>query len=238
MKAQSRLCVISFALVALTSVNAADTPAPKQSPAGAEALAPINLTLPPPFFGGTPLNYENEHFEGRIYTLRPPFLAPAGAALLSQGKALTSSAPPVYGKLSMLTDGEKGHQQDFLTELPAGTQWVQVDLGQACAIYAVLCWHFHAADRVYFDVAIRTADDEAFTKNIQTIYNNDYDNSSGLGIGKDKEYIDTNEGRLVATYKDGKALTGRYVRFYSKGNTTDDANHYVEVEVWGRAIAK
>ena len=54
---------------------------------------------------------------------------------------------------------------------------------------------------------------------------------------EDKEYIDSNEGRLVNALKDGKGTAGRYVRLYSKGNTSDEANHYVEVEVWGKPPA-
>lgn len=211
-------------------------------PSGAKvaAAAPgdveeIKFELPPPFFGGTPLTYFNEHLEEAAIGPREPFMAPKGAVNLSKGKPVTSSDPdPTFGKLSMITDGEKGYQQEFLTELAAGTQWVQIDLGEPCEIYAVLCWHFHTAERVYFDVVVRTADDADFTKNVQTIYNNDYDNSSGLGIGKDKEYIESNEGRLFSALKDGKGVMGRYVRLYAKGNTTDDTSHYVEVEVWGK----
>ena len=61
------------------------------------------------------------------------------------------------------------------------------------------------------------------------MFNNDHDNSSGLGIGKNKEYIETNEGRLI----DPRGVKARYIRLYSKGNTSNDINHYVEVEVYG-----
>ena len=47
--------------------------------------------------------------------------------------------------------------------------------------------------------------------------------------GKDKEYIEVAEGKLF----DPKGAKGRYVRLYSNGNTTNDLNHYVEVEVYG-----
>jgi hypothetical protein len=30
------------------------------------------------------------------------------------------------------------------------------------------------------------------------------------------------------------AVAGRYVRLYSNGNTANTANHYIEVEVWGK----
>ncbi|HRI88856.1 MAG TPA: hypothetical protein PK869_11340 [Candidatus Hydrogenedentes bacterium] len=210
----------------------------KKEAAPAGEAAPLDIKLPPPYFGGTPLDYFSEHLEERSFKPREPFVAPKGATILSTGKAVTSSDPdPTNGKLSMITDGEKGYQTEYLTELAAGTQWVQIDLGQQSDIYAILVWHFHAADRVYFDFVVRTADDAEFTKNVQTVYNNDYDNSSGLGVGKDKEYIETYEGRLVNAMKDGKPTSGRYVRLYSKGNTSDDTNHYVEVEVWGQPAA-
>ncbi|MCC6796445.1 MAG: hypothetical protein IT366_15100 [Candidatus Hydrogenedentes bacterium] len=204
-----------------------------------ENLTPIDIRLPGAFFGGTPLNYENEHFEGSIFAPRPPFLAPKGAMIISANKPVTSSAHgTVFGKFSMITDGEKGYENDYLTELGNGPQWIQIDLGQVSEIYAVIVWHFHQGDRVYFDFAVRTADDADFKINVTTLYNNDYDNSSGIGIGNDREYIEKAEGRLIPAFKEGKATVGRCVRLYSNGNTTDQANHYVEVEVWGKPISK
>jgi hypothetical protein len=64
----------------------------------------------------------------------------------------------------------------------------------------------------------------------KTVYNNDHDNSSGFGIGKDYEYIETFEGRLI----DVKGAKARYVRLYSNGSTEGEMNHYVEVEVYAR----
>src|SRR3712207_8442221 len=45
--------------------------------------------------------------------------------------------------------------------------------------------------------------------------NNDHDNTSKLGAGKEKEYIEVAEGRLI----DPKGVKGRYVRLWSNGNT-------------------
>jgi hypothetical protein len=53
-----------------------------------------------------------------------------------------------------------------------------------------------------------------------------------LGIGKDKEFYETNEGRLI----DAKGAQGRYLRLYSNGNFLDERNHYVEVEAYGRPV--
>jgi hypothetical protein len=67
-----------------------------------------------------------------------------------------------------------------------------------------------------------------FTENVHTLFNNDIDNSAGLGVGDDMHYIDFNEGKLI----DAGGVTARYVRLYSNGNTSNKLNHYVEVEVW------
>lgn len=202
-----------------------------EADASGKDLAPLPIELPQPYFGGTPLDYFSPNLEEKSYKPRDPYMAPKGATNLAKGKTVTSSdTNPRLGKLTFVTDGEKGYQNDYLLELGTGAQWVQIDLGQTSEIYAVLVWHFHAADRVYFDVVAQVSDDPEFTKGVTTIYNNDIDNSSGLGVGKDKEYIETYEGRLI----EAKGVKGRYVRLYSKGNTTDDTNHYTEVEVYGK----
>ena len=94
---------------------------------------------------------------------------------------------------------------------------------------AILAWHYHSQARVYRDVIVQVSDDPAFKTGVTTVFNNDHDNSSKLGAGKDKEYIEVAEGRLF----DPKGAKARYVRLYSNGNTTNDLNHYVEVEVYG-----
>ena len=51
---------------------------------------------------------------------------------------------------------------------------------------------------------------------VTTIFNNDFHNELGLGAGKDLNYIETYQGKLI----DAKGVKGRYVRLYSNGNTT------------------
>ena len=36
---------------------------------------------------------------------------------------------------------------------------------------------------------------------------------------------------------DPKGIKARYVRFYSGGNTANDMNHYVEVEIYGQSLS-
>ncbi len=199
--------------------------------AGDTKMEPITIELPQPYFGGTPLDYFGPNLEKPNYKKRPPFLAPAGTSNVARGKAVSSSDPdPEFGDLDFLVNGDRDYKRDSLLGLEEGLQWIQVDLGSVHSIYAILLWHFHEGERVYFDVAIRVADDAAFTENVRPVFSNDHDNSAGLEVGKDKEYIESYKGKLV----DAKGVAARYVRFYSKGNTTDEMNHYVEAEVFGK----
>jgi len=81
-------------------------------------------------------------------------------------------------------------------------------------------------------VVIQVADDPDFIENVQTVFNNDFDNSSGLGIGKDLEWIEGAIGKLIKV----DAAKGRYIRLYSRGNTSNDQNHYIEVDVYGKPV--
>jgi hypothetical protein len=190
----------------------------------------LKLKLPKPMFIGTPTNIKSPNLEPITGKPRPPFFVPKGTKLLSLKRPVTSSdMNPVIGELSMATDGEKEGGDGYFIELGPGKQWVQIDLGASYPLYAILVWHYHSQARVYRDVVVQVSDDKDFLKGVTTVFNNDHDNSSGLGIGKDKEYIEVAEGRLI----DPKGAKGRYVRLYSRGNTTNDLNHYVEVEVYG-----
>jgi hypothetical protein len=190
----------------------------------------LRLTLPKPMFIGTPTNLRSTNLEPVTGKPRGPFYVPKGTALLSAKKPVTSSDDlPVIGELDMITDGEKSGGEGYFVELGPGPQWVQVDLGAPHALHAILVWHYHTSARVYRDVIVQASDDPAFRTGVTTIFNNDHDNTSRLGPGKDKEYIEVAEGKLF----DPKGAKARYVRLYSNGNTTNDLNHYVEVEIYG-----
>jgi hypothetical protein len=190
----------------------------------------LKLKLPKPMFIGTPTNLKSANLETVTGKSRGPVYVPKGTVLLSGKKKVTSSdSNPVIGELDMITDGEKSGGDGYFVELGPGVQWVQIDLGASHPLGAILVWHYHSQARIYHDVLVQASDDPAFKTGVTTIYNNDHDNSAKLGQGKDKEYIEVAEGRLF----DPKGAKGRYVRLSSKGNTTNDLNHYVEVEVYG-----
>ena len=62
----------------------------------------------------------------------------------------------------------------------------------------------------------------------QRTFNNDMDNSSGLGVGTDREYFETHEGKIV----DGKGVKARYVRGYTKGGSLSALNCWQEIEIY------
>ncbi len=190
----------------------------------------LKLKLPKPMFIGTPTNIKSANLEPITGKSRPPFFVPTGTVLLSAKKPVTSSdSAPVIGELDMVNDGEKAGGDGYFIELGPGVQWVQIDLGASHPLSAILAWHYHSQARVYHDVIVQVSDDAAFKNGVTTVFNNDHDNSSKMTAGTDKEYIEVAEGKLF----DPKGAKGRYVRLYSKGNTTNDLNHYVEVEVYG-----
>ena len=190
---------------------------------------PLKVDLPRPLFAGTPKPIQVPNLEPAA-ARRPDLMVPAGTTLLSKGKAVTSSdSMPIVGELSFVTDGDKSGTDGTVVELGPGVQWVQIDLGAPAKIAAIAVWHFHSQARVYHDVVVQVADDAEFKQNVRTLYNNDEDNSAKLGKGKDLAYIDTHQGRVI----DAKGQTARYVRLTSNGNTSDELNHYCEVEVFG-----
>ena len=220
------LCLLSIFCVA--GVFAAQAPAP----AGPQQkLVPLPIELPKPMFEGTPQNLNVPNLEKPLGRPREPFLAPAGLINVAKGKKVSASdKEPVIGEVEMVTDGDKSAADGSYVEFGPGVQYVTIDLGAVHEIYAILFWHFNKTPRVYLDVVVQVADDKDFTKNVRAIFNNDHDNTSGLGAGKNMNYVETSEGKLV----DAKGVRARFVRLYSSGNNANDLNHYIEVEVFGR----
>lgn len=210
------------------TITLADAQAPS---AGSQKFVPLPIVLPQPMFEGTPRNLKVPNLEKPRYKAREPFLAPEGVKNVARRKKVVSSdMEPIVGELSMITDGDRSGEEGSYLELGPGRQQVTVDLGAPHEVYAVLFWHFHNNPRVYLDVIVQMADDPDFKNNVRTLFNNDHDSTSGLGSGKDLNYVETSEGRLV----DGRGGIARFVRLHSNGNSANELNHYVEIEVYGR----
>lgn len=193
------------------------------------ANVPLKVEYPKPLFAGTPRPIQLKNLEPANLK-RPDLQVPADTKVISKGKTVTSSdSLPVIGELSYITDGDKSGIDGAYVELGPGVQWVQVDLGAPSKVAAIVAWHFHSQARVYHDVVVQVSNDKDFKKDVTTLYNNDDDNSAKMGKGKDLAYVETNHGRIF----DAKGTVGRYVRLYSNGNTSDELNHYCEVEVFG-----
>ena len=218
MKSLSRYYAIVPVLVVATAALAQDK-------------VPLKTQLPKPLFVGTPVPLNVPNLEPPLKGKRPDFMIPAGSVNLAKGKKVTASDEnPVVGTLDLVTDGDKAGDEGSWVELGPGKQWLQIDLGKSANIYAVLLWHFHSQARVYRDVVAQVSDDASFKSGVTTIFNNDFKNEVGAGAGKDQNYVETYQGKLI----DAKGAKGRYIRFYSNGNTTNKLNDYIEVEVWGK----
>jgi hypothetical protein len=192
---------------------------------------PLPAVLPKPAFVGTPSDAPaGTTVEKPLGKPRPIPQVPKGTVNLALNKKVTSSKSPFEGSLDLITDGKKEARPGTAVELKPRLQWVQIDLGASQELFYILFWHFHEQPVVFHDVIVQVSDDAQFIDGVTTLFNNDQDNSAGMGIGKDREYFETSEGRLV----NAKKTKARYVRLYSNGSTfSDPLNRYTEVEVYG-----
>ena len=192
---------------------------------------PLPLELPKPLFVGTPVPFKLPNLEQPTGVKRPPFLVPTGTVNLALGKPVTASdTDPLIGEIPFVTDGNKKGTEGTYVELGPGLQWVQIDLGAPATLYAIVCWHFHAQARAYLQMIVQVSDDPEFKKGVVTLFNNDDKNKAGFGVGTSPAYLEKNTGRVIPANK----AVARYVRLYSAGNTANELNHYIEVEVFGR----
>lgn len=195
----------------------------------------INIDLPKPMFIAPPVvdlpNVELTDPSKRIKS----FKALKGTMNVAKGKRVTSSdEAPIIGDLTLITDGDADGSDGSFVELMPGKQWVQIDLEATHTLQKIAVWHYHKAAHAYFDVVIQASDDSEFKTGVTTLWNSDHDNTSGLGKGKDPAYIETNYGRII----EGKAAKSRYVRLWSNGNSANEMNHYIEVQVFAVPVKK
>lgn len=190
----------------------------------------FEIDFPKPLTVGVPRQIKVANLEASPKKIPTSVMAPKGAKNLAEGKKVSSTDDtPIFGELSMVTDGDKDGKDGSYVELSPGHQHVTIDLAKDSEIHAVCIWHWHKSLEVYHSVVVEISKTEDFKK-AKTIYNSDISNTLGFGKGTDKSYLETNMGRIIQLKR---GVKGRFVRLHSKGNTSNEMNHYVEVEVWG-----
>jgi len=190
---------------------------------------PLKITLPAHTTKGTPEDLPaGPNIEPPPKTAPAPLQVPAGVKNLAAGKTVTSSVAPYTGELNQVTDGKREPLDEDVVEFKKGTQWVQVDLGESAEIHAIAVWHDHRLLQAFHDVLLQVSNDPEFKDGVTTVYNNDTDNSSKLGVGTDREYFELEFGRVVPV----KGVKGRYVRGYTKGSSLSAINCWQEIEVY------
>jgi hypothetical protein len=197
-----------------------------------QEMKPLKLDLPKAQFVGTPLGFQVSNLEMPIGP-RGRFYVPEDVTNIAEGKFIEGSDEfPVLGEIELINDGDKEAVEGTYVEFNEGPQQITFDLEEKHVIYAVVVWHYHQTARVYHDVVVQISDDPDFMFDVHTIFNNDMNNSLGLGVGEDPHYVETYEGRLI----DAKGFEGRYLRLHSNGNTENNLNHYIEVEIYGKSL--
>lgn len=134
--------------------------------------------------------------------------------------------------VSSITDGKGG---SFHTVGADRLTWLYLDLGKAYTVdkVATKFWNDHT-----FKVIIQVATNDTFTENVYTVFNNDRDNSVGVGKGYDGTYQDKGLGEdinamnVFAFYP----VSARYVRVWAE-NTRESKRYslWEEIQVFSAA---
>jgi hypothetical protein len=202
-------------------------------PAKTKDWAPLILKLPAPKDAGTPKTIPAGSTVDLSAKPPPPLLIPKDAANVAPGKKITCSDKNVTaGDLAKLTDGDKEAEESSILLLHKGLQWVEFDLASPHETYAIVVWHAFDTPKIYHSVIVQVAYDADFTDHVRTLFNNDRENSAGLGMGTDRQYFESNQGKII----DAKGVPARFVRLYSNGNSDSRMNEYTEVEIYARRV--
>ncbi len=159
-------------------------------------------------------------------SLLAAMVVPVGAqtANLAAGKPVTGSI--AIQNAAFITNGDKNTAN--YAGLESGAQWIQIDLGQVYNLNQVNVWHYFGDGRTYHDVIVKVSNSSTFSSGVTTVFNNDTNNSAGQGAGSDAEYAETSAGKTITF----APVSARYVRLWTNGSTSNQWNHYVEVEVY------
>lgn len=113
--------------------------------------------------------------------------------------------------ISVINDGLSDPYGAFAT-LSGTTGFAVIDFKDKYLVDKVItnAWH----DWEFSDVVIQLANDEQFTEGVYTVFNNDVDNSLGLGFGTDGPYKE--KGGSIGHVFEFEPVEARYIRFTNK----------------------
>ncbi|MBU1747801.1 MAG: discoidin domain-containing protein, partial [Chloroflexi bacterium] len=137
-------------------------------------------------------------------------------------KATTSGTTLIYP--DVITNGDAwadsgdSASREYAYTTDTGLRYVQLDLGAAYSVDQVVVWHYAADGRTYHNTKTQVSADGSTW---YTVFD-----SAVSG-----EYAETAAGKTHSF----TARSVRYVRDYVNGSTANIYNHWVEIQVWGRA---
>lgn len=231
-----RLVILLVSAIVGVRVSGSGPSQPTTRPTSGPDMVPLTFKLPQrPYdvreYRKNPAR-EAPNAEYPSYPNIRPLLVPLGTVNLARKRPVKLSDDAVLGKAEMLTDDNREALGDCFVEMGRGLQWVQVDLENSATIHAIALWRFSGEERVFFDTVVQISDSPEFDKGVTTVFNNSLTGLKKVAEkGKDRLYIETEVGRVIAV----NGVRGRYVRVWSNGNTLDDFNQFVELEVHGIA---
>ena len=177
-----------------------------------------------------------ENFQ--VQTKRPPFMAPPGITNIALDKPAICSLEEddfIDGFADQITDGVKKCREGDYVDIGPNPQWAQVDLKGEHTVFCVVVWHYYRNPVIYRDVIIQVSNDPDFKQGVTTLFNNDHDNSSGLGTGGDPSHLAAWWGEVGdARGSAGLGTQCRYVRVNTNGGCGDESNRFVEIAVYGQ----
>lgn len=156
-----------------------------------------------------------------IISFTPP---PINVAL---GKTPTFSGP-FSQSAAYATDGLSNNSNNWVGTNAAGLGWMQIDFGQNYDVDKIKLWHYFADGRIFRDVIVQLSNDPTFRNGVTTVFNNDANNSAGLGAGTDSEYAESASGKVISFSK----VNARYARFWINGNNKINSDSWVEAQVF------
>lgn len=139
----------------------------------------------------------------------------------------SSTSSAVAGELAKITNGDNNSWCDLGG---SGPHEVTVDLGVVKTLRQIKVWGLFHNTRMYSDRIVRISENGS---DWYTIFNNDSDNSAGVGIGTHSEYIETQDGK-VFTIPD---INAQYIQVWSGDDNLGGNATLVEIEAFESIVS-